>query len=469
MNLTLRPRVMVGLAVLAGAVLTFLARVFPARLFAYRSPGLHVLLETGASLVALLAAYLILGRFRRGHGVRDLALASALAIFAAVNLLFAALPNALAGEPPGRFATWAGLAGGLLAASLFAGAAFAWDRRLYPSRRGLLGAGAGVALSLGTIAAAVAGFAPSLPLGMDPGASPDGAITPQFSGHPAVHVAQLVSLVLFVLAAGGFTRYAERAKDDFSAWLGTGAALAAFAAFNYLLFPSLYSSWVSTGDLLRLGSYVVLLVAAAREIGGYWRGLADAAVLEERRRVARDLHDGLAQELAFIVTKSRHLLAAVEAREGLEAICTASERALDESRRAIATLSRPFDEPLALVLEQVAEEVAGRMGLRLQSELQADLVVSPATREALLRIVREAVTNAARHGKATVARVELTNGRGLRLRVTDNGIGFDLSAVRSSGRGFGLNSIEERTRQLGGSVRIDSDPEMGTSIEVVLP
>lgn len=469
MKLTVRPRVMVGLALLAGAVLTLVVGVFPALPFAYRSPGLHILLETGAGLVALLAAYLTLGRFRRSHGLRDLALASALAVFAAVNLLFAALPTALAEEPPGRFATWAALAGRLLAASLFAAAAFAWDRRLRPSRRGLLGAGAGLALSLGTIAAAVAAFAPSLPLGIDPGASPTGASTPLFIGHPAVDAAQLASLILFVLAAWGFMRHAERAEDDFSVWLAAGAVLAAFAAFNYLLFPSLYSPWVYTGDLLRLGSYGVLLAAAAREIGGYWRGLADAAVFEERRRVARDLHDGLAQELAFIVMKSRRLLAEVEDREGVEAIHTASERALDDSRRAIATLSRPFDEPLALVLGQVAEEVAGRLGLRLQSELEEDIVVPPATREALLRIVREAVTNSARHGRATVARVELTNKRGLHLRVTDNGVGFDPSAVRSGGRGFGLTSIEERTRQLGGSVRIDSDPETGTSIEVVLP
>jgi signal transduction histidine kinase len=95
--------------------------------------------------------------------------------------------------------------------------------------------------------------------------------------------------------------------------------------------------------------------------------------------------------------------------------------------------------------------------------------VPPATREALVRIVREAITNAARHGKATVARVELSNGRGIRLRVTDDGVGFDPLAVRSQGRGFGLTSMDERTRQLGGSLRIESSPLHGTTIDVVLP
>jgi signal transduction histidine kinase len=68
-----------------------------------------------------------------------------------------------------------------------------------------------------------------------------------------------------------------------------------------------------------------------------------------------------------------------------------------------------------------------------------------------------------------VAKVELTNGNGIRLRVTDDGVGFDPSAVRKAGHGFGLTSIEERARQLGGSVRIDSSPLGGTAIDVVLP
>jgi signal transduction histidine kinase len=468
-KMNLRPRILVGAAAALGAALTLLVSVAPAFPFAYRSPGLHIALETEAGLVALLAAYLILGRFRQDHRVRDLGVAASLAVFGVTNLFFAALPAALAAQPPGRFATWAAVAGRLLATALFAGAALAPGRKLRAVGRDLAVVGAALAVALGVIAGVIAGLAPSLPLGIDPAVTPGTGIAAAPAGHPVVAAAQLLTLMLFVVGGVCFAVQAERARDDVAAWFASGATLAAFSSFHYFLFPSLYSQWVYTGDVLRFGFYIVLLAAVVHEIGRYWRGLALLAVLEERRRVARDLHDGLAQELAFIVTKSRHLLADVEAREGLEAICTASERALDESRRAIATLSRPFDEPLALVLAQVAEEVAGRMGLRLQSELQEDLVVSPATREALLRIVREAVTNAARHGKATVARVELTNGRGLHLRVTDNGIGFDLSAVRSSGRGFGLTSIEERTRQLGGSVRIDSGPERGTSIEVVIP
>ena len=171
-------------------------------------------------------------------------------------------------------------------------------------------------------------------------------------------------------------------------WFAAGAILAAFASLNYLFFPSLYSDWVYTGDFLRLGFYLLVLVGTGREIQTYWRRLADVAVLEERRRIARDLHDGLAQELAFIAAETRGPAS------------KAAERALDESRRAIAALTRPVDEPLHVALVQAAEEVAHRVGTQIRFEGETVSTVPGDTREALIRIVREAVTNAARHGGA---------------------------------------------------------------------
>jgi signal transduction histidine kinase len=250
-------------------------------------------------------------------------------------------------------------------------------------------------------------------------------------------------------------------------WFALGAVLYAFAGLNYFLFPSLVSQWVYLGDFLRLAFFVVLLLGAAGEIQRYQRGLADAAALEERRRLARELHDGLAQELAFIATQSRWLSRQVDAPGQMEALVVAAERALDESRSAISALTRPLDEPLDAAVAQAAEDVAGRVGVRLRLELDEGIEVPPSTREALVRIVREGVTNTARHGNASYVTVQLSGGRGVRLSVGDDGIGFD--PAERAGAGFGLTSMRERARALGGELSISSAPGAGTTIEVVIP
>jgi signal transduction histidine kinase len=306
-----------------------------------------------------------------------------------------------------------------------------------------------------------------LPTGIDPRLSPAASGRPLIVGHPTVLGAQCAAVLLFAAAAVGFGRRAARTGDELTAWLAAGATLAAFARVNYFLFPSLYSEWVYTGDVLRLAFYLTILVGAAREIRDYWGSVTAAAVLEERRRIARELHDGLAQELAFIVTESGRLS---ERKNGEVArIAAAAERALGESRRAIAALTRPLNEPLAALLSQVAGEVAERCGLALEFDLDQRVDVPPAAREALLRIVREAVTNACRHGRASVVRIELSNDHGVRLRVVDNGSGFDPARVGVSGAGFGLTSMRQRGEALGGSVRIESRPGKGAAVEVRMP
>jgi signal transduction histidine kinase len=93
--------------------------------------------------------------------------------------------------------------------------------------------------------------------------------------------------------------------------------------------------------------------------------------------------------------------------------------------------------------------------------------VSPDEREALIRIVREAITNAGRHGGAKNVSVELTNGHGTHLRIVDDGSGFDPRHTRVGG--FGLVSMRERTEALGGRFRLSSQAGGGTNIEVRLP
>jgi signal transduction histidine kinase len=212
----------------------------------------------------------------------------------------------------------------------------------------------------------------------------------------------------------------------------------------------------------------VLMAAGVREIAGYWRGLARSAVLEERRRVARDLHDGVAQELAFIVRRSRRL--ARDEPSDAAVIAAAAERALDDSRRAIAALTRPVDEPLDVALAEAAEDVSARTGTEVVLALARDVDVHPSVREALVRIASEALANAARHAQARLVRLELAAGRPIRLRVVDDGCGFDPAGVRASRHGgFGLTSMRERAAGIGAELSISSRPGHGTEVEVTLP
>jgi signal transduction histidine kinase len=280
---------------------------------------------------------------------------------------------------------------------------------------------------------------------------------------------QLLAMLLKGVAAVGFTRRAARSGDPLTCWLGIALAFGAVSALNYFLFPSLYTDWVYTGDVFRLLFYLALLIGAALEIERYWRGLAGAAVLEERRRLARDLHDGLAQELAYIQRQAKRI-ARTGDRHAVEQLAGASERALEESRRAIDALTRPLDEPLEVALAREVEQVAERNGVEVVSDLTAGLVMSAAEREALIRIACEAVANAARHSRARRIRVELRAGDPMRLVVSDDGVGFDIGSVAGyRERAFGLTSMRERAQALGAELSIATAPGAGTKVEVVLP
>jgi signal transduction histidine kinase len=449
----------------AGAAITLLVSVGPFARLAYRSPAAHVAIDTAATVISVLAAFLLFERLRQTALRADLVLAAALTLLALANLCLSVVP-ALAGPDAQPGASWALLAARLIGAGRLAAAAFVAPRRLRrPSataRRTLLGCVAAVAV-LALLAVLAGG---GLPLPIDPLLSPASAGRPAVAGNPLALAAQLVGMVLLACAGAGFARRAAAERDELMAWLAIGAILAAFARLNYFLFPSQYTDFLYTGDVFTLASCLVLLVGAARQIQAHHRGLAGTAVLEERRRIARDLHDGLAQELAFIVSQSR----GPAAPGRLALLASAAERALDDSRAAIAALTRPLDEPLDAALARVAEDVAERLGIRPTLALDPGVDVTPPLREALLRIAREGITNAVRHGSAQAVTVSLSQARDVTLTIADDGCGFDTSAPpRRAGGGFGLISMRERAEALGGALALNSVPGCGTTLEVVIP
>lgn len=459
---------MVSIAAVAGAAITAAVVVTPGLYFAYDRPSLHLVLETTEALIAILVVFLLIGRLRQTRRLADAVLVYALAVLGATNLVGTLLTSFF--EQPGEvLRTWGPLATRLLGAVAFAVAAFVPVSRLNRpnSVRGVIWA------AVLTVAAGVGIGYWLTPL------LPDlvGALQPRsdlrsvfLTGHPLVAATQLVSALLFAAAAFGFTRRAEQQRDPLMTWVAVSAAVNTFARANYFLFPSLYSEYVYSGDVLRLAAYLLLLIGATREIRSYWQHAADAAVTEERRKIARDLHDGLAQELSFVTTQVRRLtkkpeLAAVEAQ--LQRIASASTRALDESRRAIDYLQAPDEEPLHILLPRAAEQVAGRMGARVRCDIAAETHASPEVTEQLVRIVREAITNATRHGAADYIEMTVTDEAELVLVVEDNGTGFDTSETGTGG--FGLISMRERSEALGGRLELRSRQGEGTTLEVRVP
>lgn len=194
--------------------------------------------------------------------------------------------------------------------------------------------------------------------------------------------------------------------------------------------------------------------------------LSRAAVLEERRRVARDLHDGVVQELAYLA-RNLDLLAEAASPDTVERLRRAVERAQAESRRAIhgltATAAR---QPAETTLAKEASEIAERFKVDLAFDSVADVRLSAPRTDALVRIAREALTNAAQHSGTGLVRLTLTrDGRRVRLRVSDAGRGFSPGAAPD---GFGLIALRERARSVGGELRITSAPGRGSEVEVVL-
>jgi len=211
--------------------------------------------------------------------------------------------------------------------------------------------------------------------------------------------------------------------------------------------------------------FIILVLLVARGAARAHRLAVDAAVARERRRIARELHDGLAQELAFVVTQCGRLAS----EPGIGSIAEAAQTALAEARRAMLALRRPAGTPLAAELEQVARRAADRAGLRLELRLDGGIDLPPLARVELSRILHEAIANTARHAKATGVCVELSGGRGVRLTVSDDGVGFDPDHPGAVFPGFGILGMRERVSIIGGELSIVSRPFHGTRVEVLIP
>lgn len=461
------PRTIVAWAAAVGVGLTVFVSLIPTVRFVYESPRVHVALETTAILIGALTALLIFGRFRQTGSSQDLIIVYVLGVLAMTNLFLAAVPAMMQVSRNEVFLAWAQATARFVAAAVLAVGAFAPEtpvRRQGTAGMSVVGASFG---TLALIALATAIATPFLPDPLGNVTLSEDSYRPHIEGHPFFLSIQLAQMTAFGLAAFGFLRSAERERGGMLAWVAAGCVLAALSRFNYFLFPSRYTDYVYIGDIFRLGFYLSLLVGGVREISSYWSTLADARVGETRRRLARDLHDGLAQELVFITAQTRRFLKRAPEVQDLQRLSGAADRAVAESRRAIDLLATDREQTLRQALLELAEETERRVGKRVAVAAEA-VEVDPKIREGALRIAREAVMNAVRHSGTDSVMISLTDGEPFTLAVNDEGTGFDPEDEKIERKGFGLLTMRERARSLGGDLKIRSGSH-GTSIEIVLP
>jgi signal transduction histidine kinase len=442
-------------ALVAGAAALVLPLLL--RSAAVNAPPVRAATETALTLFALSAARLLQAQFSESGRLRDLLLLCA-SLGLGLTTLSVSLPAALDLHAGGYFAA-ASLWGQLFVAAAFAAAAVVPSRAALARRRhyGLLGAGVG----LGVPATAILGGLVSSALGVDPTAHPG------VMAHGIAVGAIVSAAALLVYAAMGFLRRHIREADTQPLLLATAAFLLAGAALSRLGAQSLADGRVGIGVGLRVtASGLILAVALTLERRVRTR-VASAAALAERRRVARDLHDGLAQDLAFIAAHGEQIAGELGEEHP---VVVAARRALAISRRTISDLADPPGASAAEALHAVAQELRERFDVAIAVNAEFDDRLPARVREHLSRITREAIANAARHGQARNVLVSLREVEpGIALRVLDDGCGIPTSDSGGPDEGFGLRSMRERAQSLGGSLTVRRMPQGGTELEVVLP
>ncbi len=314
----------------------------------------------------------------------------------------------------------------------------------------------------------------------------DFALLPGFTGLALVIVVMTVTglvagVVLYRLTwgRGGPT------SDSFTA---LGLVILAVAEVQYALWPSVYTNLVTISDIMRLVAYTVLLAGTFADQRSDLRSLrsaytaldrmrlneAERATLEERARLAREIHDGLAQHLWFAKLKFERLSSTLsdEDRPLAAEVTQALDAAIIEAREALVTMRSSLEEdvPFTDMLVRTVDDFESSSGLRAEFTASTGIPSSfaPRVQVELLRIVSEGLNNVRKHADATIVRItaEVSDGE-LLMTITDNGRGFDQS--QAFDKGMGLQGMRERARLIGGSLLVMSELSGGTTVEVRAP
>jgi signal transduction histidine kinase len=400
-------------------------------------------------MVAVLAAtrFLVEGR------AMDLLLAAGFSATGLGTFAFAVAP-VLSGDESGlgSVETWAAVGASLFGAALIAAAPFV-SRRSSRRKRALSVTVVLVLISLTGI------WSDAHFLGLDIDTSgPAGIHSPSIVG--AYGLLALLSLVAVV----GFGLRYRRHGRDLDSWLTLALTLVVFADLHYVLAPLRSSDYVLPSDGLRLVAFGVLLAGVSRAIGQAEFG---RAVAEERARVAREIHDGLAQYLFAISAQISMLESGAALDKILPRLKFASAAAQQEAQFAVLALSSASGSaPFDAALRRYVDFLVADGELDVEMEVDPDVTLGPDEEIEVFRIVQEGLANVRKHAGAKSAMVSIVERNGRRVVVvSDDGTGL---AGDDPGAGQGLRNMRTRAASIEGVLSLRSSPGKGTSIEVVL-
>jgi signal transduction histidine kinase len=207
--------------------------------------------------------------------------------------------------------------------------------------------------------------------------------------------------------------------------------------------------------------------------------LRSLATLQERERIAREMHDGLAQSLGVLLIRLKLAEKLVDAQpatsDALREMTQLVMETYADVRQSIFGLRTNVGRALGLVatLTEYLHEFGAQNGVDVQLEVAGGvpLQLSPASEVQAIRIIQEALSNVRKHAGARRAWVRLRpDGRYLQMVIEDYGSGWDAAVAPVDGRvHFGLDTMRERAEGIGGSLQVDSAPGRGTRVTAVLP
>lgn len=226
----------------------------------------------------------------------------------------------------------------------------------------------------------------------------------------------------------------------------------------------------------KLEGQVQSLQRMADEKSELARSAHHSAVMEERQRLARDLHDAISQQLFALSMMSEAALKQMDvhpalAKEQMADVAQAASQSQAEMRALLLHL-RPVQlsgDPLVTGIEKLVAEIKEKNELAFTLDMAQDILLSQTVEDHVFRIVQEALSNIIRHAKASEVKIELVRRASeLFIYISDNGIGFDQGKPGKK-TSYGLKTMRERCEEIGGTFTIRSKEAEGTFIALRIP